>query len=64
MQSVASSNPTLTAGGVCMLVAPLWCDLGCCSQTVVVQVIIKAAVNPRLFFFNFSYSGNFPTVTF
>ena len=47
-----------------MLVAPLWCDLGCCSQTVVVQVIIKAAVNPRLFFFNFSYSGNFPTVTF
>ena len=47
MQLVASSNPTLTAGCVCMLVAPSCChsDLGRCSQTV---VIIKAAANPRL----------------
>ena len=32
-----ASDPTV-AGCVCMLVAPLsqWCDLGCCSQTVVV----------------------------
>ena len=35
MPSVASLNTTLTAGCGCMLVAPLWCDLGCCSQTVV-----------------------------
>ena len=28
------------------LAAPLWCDLGCCSQTV---VIIKAAAKPRLY---------------
>ena len=36
MPSVASSNPTLTAGCVCMLLTPLWCDMGCCSRTVVV----------------------------
>ena len=28
---------------VCMLVVPLWCDLGRCSQTV---MVIKAAANP------------------
>ena len=28
-----------------MLVAPLWCDLGCCSQTV---VIIESAAKIRL----------------
>ena len=33
---VASSNPNRTAGCVCLLMAPLWCDLGCCAQTVVV----------------------------
>ena len=33
-----------TARCVCMLVAPLRCDLGCCSRTV---VVIKAAVNRR-----------------
>ena len=32
MLSVASSNLTLTAGCVCMLVAPLWCDLVCCCR--------------------------------
>ena len=35
IESVASWNPTLTVGCVCMLVVPLWCDLGCCSRTVV-----------------------------
>ena len=35
MPSVASLNPALTAGSVCMLVAPVWCDLGCCFRTVV-----------------------------
>ena len=30
-------KPYLTAGCVCMLVAPLWCDLRCCSRTVVDQ---------------------------
>ena len=44
MPSVASLNPALTAGSVCMLVAPMWCDLGCCFRTV---VAIKAAVNTR-----------------
>ena len=34
MPSVAISNPTLTAGCVCMLLAPSWCELGCCSQEV------------------------------
>ena len=29
-------EPNLTTGCVCMLVAPLWCDLGCCYRTVVV----------------------------
>ena len=33
MPSVASSNPTRTAGCVCMLVAPLWCGLGCWEQS-------------------------------
>ena len=28
------------------VVTPLWCDLGCCSRTV---VVIKAAENPRLY---------------
>ena len=37
MPSVASLNPA-------MLLAPLWCDLGCCSRTV---VAIKAAVKTR-----------------
>ena len=40
---VASSNPTLTTGCVCMLVAPLWCDLGCFSRTV---VVIKSCSGP------------------
>ena len=31
--------------GLRFMLAPLWCDLGCCSRTVVVN---KAAVNPRL----------------
>ena len=31
--------------GLRFMLAPLWCDLGCCSRTVVVD---KAAVNPRL----------------
>ena len=35
----------LTAGCVCMLVAPLWCELGCCSRTV---MVVKAAANPGL----------------
>ena len=39
-------EPYLTARCVCMLEAPLWCDLGCCSRTV---VVIKAAANPRLY---------------
>ena len=42
---VASSNPTRTAGCVCMLAAPLWCDLtdlGCCSKTVVVLKLRRA----------------------
>ena len=37
----------LTSGCVCMLVMPLsralWCDLGCCSQTV---LVITATANP------------------
>ena len=36
MPSVASSNPTITA-------APLWCDLGCCSQTVVVLKLRRSS---------------------
>ena len=41
-------EPNLTAGCVFMLVAPssLWCDLGCCPQTV---VVIKFTVRTRLF---------------
>ena len=40
--SVGSLNPTLPQGAfVCMLVKPLWCDLGCCSRTV---EFVKAAV--------------------
>ena len=35
----------LTAGCVCMLVAPLSCGLGCCSRTV---VVFKAAAKTRL----------------
>ena len=35
----------LTAGCIWMRLAPLWCDLGCCSRTV---AIIKAVVKPRL----------------
>ena len=38
-------EPYLTAGCVCMLVAPLWCDLGCCYRTV---VVMKAADNLSL----------------
>ena len=38
-------NLTVTAGCVCMLVPPLWCDLGCCARTV---VVIKSAAKPRL----------------
>ena len=35
-------EPYLTTECVCMLVATLWCDLGCCSRTVVVQLqVIK-----------------------
>ena len=36
------------AGSVCMLVAPLWCDLVCGSRTVAIQVIShgKAAAKP------------------
>ena len=47
-QSVASLNPTLTAGCVCNGdgdLTLLWCDLGCWSRTV---VVIKAAENLRL----------------
>ena len=44
-------EPYLDAGCVCMLLAPLWCDLGCCSRTV---VVIKAAANPRLCKFKFN----------
>ena len=32
MQSVASLDPTLATGCVCMQVAPVWCDLGCCFR--------------------------------
>ena len=41
LPSVASLNPALTAGCVCMLVAPLRCDLGCCSRTVVVLKLLR-----------------------
>ena len=44
MPSVASSNPTLTFA----LVPSLWCDLGCCSQTVVVLVLKLRGTGPRL----------------
>ena len=35
---------------LCMLVAPLWCDLGCCSPESPTVMLIKAAANPRLFY--------------
>ena len=40
-------EPYLTARFVCMLVAPLWCDLGYCSRTVLAIKGFKAAEKPR-----------------
>ena len=57
MSSLVGKDTELDAtGSACTLVAPLLCDLICCSLTV---VVIKAAANPRLFikFLNpFSFS--------
>ena len=39
-------EPYLTARCVVILVASFWCDLGCCSRTVVVN---KATANTRLY---------------
>ena len=39
-------EPYLTAGCVYMPVAPLWSDLGCCSQAV---VVFKAAAKTSLY---------------
>ena len=48
MPSVASSNPSSVSEAFCMLVAPLWCDLGCCSRTVVVIKANLSAFQVRL----------------
>ena len=42
MPSVAGSNNTLPPDAFAS-VAPMWCDLGCCSRT---DVVIKAVANP------------------
>ena len=36
-------KPYFTTGCVCMLVAPLWSDLGSCSRTVVVKAVANSA---------------------
>ena len=38
-------EPYLAAGCACMLAGPVWCDLRCCFQAV---VVIKAAAKTRL----------------
>ena len=43
MQLVTSLNPTLTAGCVCKLMVPLWCDLGCCSLTIVIAKLLQTS---------------------
>ena len=50
-------EPCLTAGSVCVLLAPLWCDLGSCSPTSPTVVAVEAAAKRGLLWKAFAADG-------